>query len=93
VTFTDAKLDVLPEAIDQLRDGGEIVVEENMGIRVFGKEMKYAVSRFVMPDYEVEDLGAIGEDGAHKVVLRPVGGPVSMAYQLRPPGDNPPGPA
>ena len=87
VTFTDAKLDVLPEAIDQLRDGGEVVVEENMGLRVFGKELKYAVSRFVMPEYEIEDLGPVGADGAHKVVLRPVGGPVSTAYQLRPPGD------
>jgi hypothetical protein len=85
VTFTDAKLDVLPEAIDKLREGGEIVIEEDMGLRVFGREIRFARTRFVMPEYEVEDLGPIGNDGAHKVVLRPVGGPVSTAYMLGPP--------
>jgi hypothetical protein len=90
VTFTDATIDVLPEAIEDLRAGRPVKIEQTIGVYVFGREVPLGRGQLMLPPYEIEDLGPGEVEGTRKIILRPVGGPASVAYELHSPRESEP---
>jgi hypothetical protein len=60
-------------------------VEQDMGFRIFGREIPYARARLELPEIEVVDLGPADDGEMHTVELRPAGGPASLVWKLAPP--------
>ncbi|HEU5062756.1 MAG TPA: hypothetical protein VFT79_06340 [Solirubrobacterales bacterium] len=87
VQWKNAKMKVGPEGLSQMQTGGEMVVEQDLGMTLFGKDLWFARGRLVLPDYEMSDLGPAERDSdIHNVEVVPVGNePLSLEWQLQRP--------
>lgn len=90
VQWKNAKMKVGPEGLSQMQAGGEMVVEQDLGMTLFNKNLWFARGRLALPDYAVRDLGPAKEEDSdiHNVEVVPVRGkPLSLEWQLQPPQD------
>jgi hypothetical protein len=78
-------IDVRPEGIEDLRAGRPVRIEQTLGVYVFGQEVPLGRGELMLPPYEIEELGPGEVEATRKIILRPVSGPASVAYQLHPP--------
>jgi hypothetical protein len=84
-TFEHVTIDVFPQGIEDLRAGRPAKFAQTIGVYIFGQEVPLGEGEVLLPPYEIEDQGPGETEGTRKIVIRPVGGPASVASKLAPP--------
>jgi hypothetical protein len=87
VKWQKARTRATAESLAQVGERGAMLIDQQLGMRIFGEEVPFATARLQVPEVEVRDDGLIaGEGGLHDVeLLPPDGEPIQTEWKLAPP--------
>ncbi|HST70127.1 MAG TPA: hypothetical protein VLI94_10760 [Solirubrobacterales bacterium] len=85
-TWEKANAQVGPEGLERMADGGEMVIEQDMGMHLFGQDLWFGRGRLTLPDFRLNDLGPVAPtSNVHAVEIVPAAGkPLSLEWELQP---------